>query len=75
MSVTGTKAASGDHAVHMGVMLESLIPGMKYAEEADLGSEVTGIAGDLQQSFGAGVKQQVVDQPFVLQREWGQFSR
>jgi hypothetical protein len=33
------------------------------------------VASDLQQGFGAGVKQQIVDQPFVQQREWGQFSR
>jgi hypothetical protein len=57
------------------MMLQSLIPGMEHAEEADLGAQVARIGGDLQQGFGAGVKQQVVDQPFVLQREWGQFSR
>jgi hypothetical protein len=57
------------------MMLQSLIPGMKHAEEADLGTEMTRVASDLQKGFGAGVKQQVIDQPFVLQRKWGQFSR
>jgi len=73
--VTGAEAASGDYAVDMRMMLQPLIPGMKHAEETDLGAEKARVAGDLQQGFGAGVKQQVVDQPFVLQREWSQFSR
>ena len=75
MSVTGGEAASGDYAVDMRMMLQPLIPGMKYAEETDLGAEKARVAGDLQQGFGAGVKQQVADQLFVLQREWGEFSR
>src|SRR5271157_3227888 len=54
-----------DHAMDMGMMLQPLIPGMKHAEEADLGSKVPGIAGDLEQSCGAGVKQQVVDELLV----------
>ena len=74
-SVIRSEAASGDYAVDMRMMLQSLIPGMEHAEEADLGAEVTRIAGDLQQGFGAGVKQQVVDQPLVLQCERSQFSR
>jgi hypothetical protein len=31
----------------MGMMLQSLIPGMEHAEEADLGAKVAGIAGNL----------------------------
>jgi len=57
------------------MMLQSLIPGMEHAEEADLCAKVAGIAGDLQQGFGAGVKQQVVDQSLVLQCEGSEFSR
>src|ERR1039458_8253490 len=34
-----------------------------------------GIASDLQQSCSTGVKQQVVDQPFILQCERSQFPR
>src|SRR5712692_6305280 len=59
----------------MGMMLQSLIPGMEHAEEADLRAEVTRIAGDLQQSCSTGVKQQVIDQPFILQCERSQFPR
>jgi hypothetical protein len=67
--VVGSEAASRDYAVHMRMMLQSLVPGMEHAEEADLRAEVTRIAGNLQQSGSTGVKQQVIDQPFVLQRE------
>jgi hypothetical protein len=72
-SVVRSEAASGDYAVNMRMMLQSLIPGMEHAEEADLCAKVTGIAGDLQQGFGAGVKQQVVDQSLVLQCERSEF--
>jgi hypothetical protein len=48
VGVVRCKAACGDHTVDMGMMLQPLIPGMKHAEEADLGSEVSRIAGDLQ---------------------------
>src|SRR5260370_4420962 len=40
---------------------------MEETEEADLGAKVAGIAGNLQQRFRASLKQQVVDQPLVLQ--------
>src|SRR5450759_2983160 len=72
-AVVRSEAAGGQHAVDMGMMLQSLIPGMEHAEEANLRAEVTRIAGDLQQSCSAGVKQQVVDQPFILQCERSQF--
>src|SRR5450755_4538225 len=71
--VIRSEAAGGQHAVDMGMMLQSLVPGMEHAEEADLRAEVTRIAGDLQQSCSAGVKQQVVDQPFILQCERSEF--
>ena len=48
MSVTGGEAASGDYAVDMRMMLQPLIPGVKYAEETDLGTEMTRVASDLQ---------------------------
>jgi len=57
------------------MMLQALIPGMEHGEEADLGAQVTRIAGNLQQGFGAGVKQQAIDQPFVLQCKRSEFPR
>jgi len=55
--VVRSEAAGGKHAVDMGMMLQSLVPGMEHAEEADLGSKMPGIASDLQQSCSTGVKQ------------------
>jgi hypothetical protein len=51
----------------MGMMLQALGPGMEHAEEADLGAEVPGIASDLERGRGAGVEQQVINQPLILQ--------
>jgi hypothetical protein len=60
------EAAGGHHAVNVGMVLQSLIPGMEHAEETNLGAEVAWIACNLEQGFGAGTKQQAVDQPLVL---------
>ena len=43
----------------MRVLLQVLPPGMQDGEEADLGAEVLGIASELEQGGGAGVKEQV----------------
>lgn len=67
-----SETAGGKHAVDMGMMLQSLVPGIEHAEEADLRAEVTRIAGNLQQSGSTHVKQQVVEQPFILQCECSQ---
>ena len=42
----------------MRVQLEVLPPRVQHAEEADLGPEMFGIGGDLQQSLGAGLPKQ-----------------
>jgi hypothetical protein len=73
--VIRSEAASGQHTVNMGMMLQSLVPSVEHAEEADLGSKVPWIAGDFQQSCSTGAKEQVVDQPFILQCERSQFPR
>ena len=70
-----SETAGGKHAVDMGMMLQALIPGVEHAEETDLRTEVTRIAGDLQQGLSTSLKQQVVDQPFILQCERSQFPR
>ena len=70
-----SETTGGQNAVDMGMMLQALIPGVEHAEEANLGSKVPGIASDLLQSCSTAVKQQVVDQPFILQCEWSEFPR
>ena len=50
----------------MGVGCEFLTPGVQHAEEADLGSEMSGIASDFEKGFRAGAEQQIVDDLLVL---------
>jgi hypothetical protein len=63
------QSAGGHHTVGMGVMFEFLIPGVEHAEEADLGAEMLGIASDLEEGFGTGLQQQMVQDFLVLQGE------
>src|SRR5580704_11225763 len=72
--VVRSETAGGKHAVDVRMKLQALIPAMEHAEETDLGSKMPGIAGDLKQGLCACVEEQVVDEPLVLQCEWGQFS-
>ena len=58
----------------MGMKLELLSPGVKHAEESDFGTETVGIGGYGLQCFCAGVKQQIVEEFFVLQGQGGEFS-
>jgi len=74
-AVIAGESAGGDDTVDMGMELEFLVPGMEHAEEADLGSEMGGIARDLQQGFGAGPKQQTIDDFLVLQSQRSQLRR
>jgi hypothetical protein len=43
---------------------------MEHRQETDLGAEMLGVEGNLQKSFGAGAKQQVIEELLVLQHEW-----
>ncbi len=65
--VIAGQSAGGNDTVDMRMQLEFLIPGMEHAEESDLGSEMGGIARDLQQGFCAGPEQQTVDDLLVLE--------
>ena len=65
--VIAGESAGGNDAMDMGMKLEFLVPGVKHAEEADLGFERGGMARDLQQGFGAGPEQQTVDEFPVLE--------
>src|ERR1019366_6813929 len=65
--VVERESAGRDDTVNMGMKLKLLVPGMQHTEEADLGSQTSGIAGDFQKSFCAGTEQQVIDHFFVLQ--------
>ena len=51
------------------MMLQTLVPGVEHAEEADLCAQVARIACDLEQCSGAGPEQQAIDEPLVLERK------
>jgi hypothetical protein len=59
----------GDHTMNVRMMQEVLAPGMEHTQEADLGAKMLGVAGHLQQSRGAGAKQEIVDDGLVLQSQ------
>src|SRR5208282_564722 len=61
------ESTGGNNAVNMGMKLELLVPGMKHAEEADLGAKMSGAASHFEKRFCAGTKQQTIDQFFVVQ--------
>jgi len=73
--VIRSETTGGKYAVDVRMMLQSLVPGVQHAEEANLGTEMPGIVGNLEQSLSTGMKQQVIDHLLVLQGEWGQFAR
>jgi len=59
----------------MRVMLKILAPGVEHTQETDLCAKMLRVGGNLQQSCGAGVEQEVVDDLLVLQgqprQSWG----
>jgi hypothetical protein len=63
------------HAMNMRVKVEFLTPSMQHAEEADLRTEMLGIARDFQKCFRTGAKQKTVDDTLVLQNQRGQMTR
>ena len=64
-----SEAAGGNCTVDMGMKLEALTPTVQHSEETDLGTKMPGIASDLKQGLSAGMEEQVVNEPFVLQGE------
>ncbi len=67
-SVIG-QAAGGDHTVHMGMMDQSLTPGMEDDEETEASTEVARVGGDVLKRPGCGAQEEVVDEVGTLQGE------
>src|SRR5580704_2400890 len=73
LGVIGGQTSGGDDTMHVGMMLQLLVPGVQDAEEADLSAKVLAVCGDFDQGLGGEAKQQAVDDFLVLQSQWGQF--
>ena len=55
----------------VGMMQKGLSPGVKHAEEPDLGAQVLRIGGDLDQGLGAGAEQQSIKDALVVPHQLG----
>ncbi|HET7442999.1 MAG TPA: hypothetical protein VFJ47_16980 [Terriglobales bacterium] len=66
------KATGGSDTMNMGMKSELLAPSVQDTKEADLCTEVFGVARDFQKGFGTGAKQKIVDELVVLQDQWRQ---
>jgi hypothetical protein len=67
-SVLG-QAPGGDHAVDMGVMDQSLAPGVENDEEADLSAEVARVGGNVLKRPGCRAQEKGVDEVGAVQGE------
>jgi hypothetical protein len=67
-SVVG-QAAGGDDTVHVGMMDQSLAPGVEDDEEADLSAEVARVGGDLLKRAASRAQEKRVDEVGAVQGE------
>src|SRR5208283_5438013 len=75
VGVIGRQPTGRHHAMYMRVKFEFLSPAVQHAEEADLRTEMLGIARDFQKGFRTGAKQEIVEDLLVLQDQRGQMTR
>jgi hypothetical protein len=59
----------------MRVKFEFLTPAVQHTEEADLRTEMLGIACDFQKGFCTGAKQEIVEDLLILQHQGSQVTR
>ncbi len=71
----GSKAASRNDVMDVGMMMKVLSPGMEHAKKPDLCSQMLRVAREFQERGGAGAEQKIVKQSLVLQRESREFVR
>ena len=69
VGVISGESAGRNHAMDMRVKFELLIPGVQYAEEADLRAEMFGITSDFEKGFRTGAKQKIVNDLLVPQSQ------
>lgn len=55
--------------MHVRMVHQVLAPGVQHRQEAEAGSQVFGVGGDVRQRLRHGLKQQTVHDARVLQRE------
>src|SRR3974390_2395451 len=75
VGVVQRESTGGDQAMDKGMGLQPLTPGGYTAKKTDPSAQSVGIGSHFEQGCGAGAKQQVVDELFVLQGKVCQFPR
>ena len=68
----GSKTASRNDVMDMGMMLKVLSLAMEYAEEPDVDAEVPWITGGFKQRCGTGAEEKIVKQSLVLEDDRGE---
>lgn len=71
----GSKAASRNDVMDVGMMLKVLSPSMENAQKPYLCSQMHWITGKFEQRRRTGSEEQIVKQPLVLQGQSGEFVR
>ncbi len=71
----GGQPAPGNDTVEVGMMVQRLAPGMQHREEADLRPQMVRIACHGQEGLGHGLKEERIQHPRVLEREWAEGMR
>jgi len=74
-TAVGREPAAGDDAMQVRMMEQCLAPSVEDGEEAELCAEMLGVSSDCPQSFGSGVKQDVVDRFLVVMGDGGDLLR
>jgi hypothetical protein len=67
--VAWVEPAGRNDAVEVRMQSQVLPPGVQDAEEADLGSEVFRVCGNLKHGLSGGAEEQIIEQPWIALTE------
>jgi len=70
-----SQAPGGQDAVQVRVVLESATPRVEDRHATDLGAQMRGIAGDVQEALGHGAKEQAVERARIGEDQWAEVLR
>jgi hypothetical protein len=73
--VIGRKTTGWNQTMQVGMEQQVLTPAVQHGKETDLCPEMLGVGGDLEQSLGRGVEQQIVEDLLVDQGQRGEMMR
>ena len=71
----GRQPTSRDDAVEVGMVVQRLPPGMQHREKPAVRAQMVRIAGYGQQGLGHRLKEEGIQHPRVVEREWAEEMR